>query len=235
MPRSPARRRFFLFISVLLSAFLYFFPKESVQSVSDLLLTDRNDKSPSIVDAGDWKAILGNGRVNKDLPSESAPVESLIVKRVVDGDTFILSNGEKIRLTGIDTPESHDNPKAIRDSQRSGKDILTITQQGKEAAQFVRKLAEGKKIRIEYDVQKRDRYGRLLVYAYDIDTLQENPQIHLPKGIIVSANHEIFLNGSIIGSGYAIPMTIPPNIKHAELFKKLYSEARSQRRGLWAE
>jgi len=235
MPRSPARRRLFIFVSILLSAFLYFFPKESVQSVTDLLLTNRNDKSPSIVDAGDWRSILGKGKINKDSPGESVPAESLIVKRVVDGDTLILSNGEKIRLTGIDTPESHNNAKARKDSERSGKDVKVITQQGVEAAQFVRKLAEGKRVRIEYDVQKRDRYGRLLVYAYDIDTLQENPQIHLPKGVVVSANREIFLNGSIIGSGYAVPMTIPPNVKHAELFKKLYSEARSQRRGLWAE
>ena len=235
MPRSPARRRLFIFVSVLLSSFLCLFPKESIQSVIDLLLTNRNDKSPSIGNAGDRRFSSGKERINKDSSGESAHAEALIVKRVVDGDTFILSNGEKIRLTGIDTPESHDNPKAKRDSQRSGKDIMTITQQGKEAAQFVRKLAEGKKVRIEYDVQKRDRYGRLLVYAYDIDTLQENPQIHLPKGVVVSANREIFFNGSIIGSGYAVPMTIPPNVKHAELFKKLYSEARSQRRGLWAE
>jgi|CXWL01.1.fsa_nt_gi micrococcal nuclease len=171
----------------------------------------------------------------KDPQSETVSVESLVVKRVVDGDTLILSNGEKIRLTGIDTPESHSNAKALRDSERSGKDVEVITQEGREAAKFVRKLAEGKKIRIEYDVQKRDRYGRLLVYAYDIDTLKENPQIRLPQGVVVSANREIFLNGSIIGSGYAIPMTMPPNVKHAELFKKLYSEARLQRRGLWAE
>ena len=214
MPRSPARRLFFVFISVLLSALFYLVPKGTVQSVQEIHREPVSSQPVSV---------------------ETVSSDSLTVKRVIDGDTFLLSNGEKIRLTGIDTPESHSNQKAIRDSQRSGKDIGAITQQGKEAAQFVRKLAEGKRVRIEYDVQKRDRYGRLLVYAYDIDTLQENPQIQLPKGIVVSANREIFLNGSIIGSGYAVPMTIPPNVRHAELFKKLYSEARSQRRGLWAE
>ena len=214
MPRSPARRLFFVFISVLLSALFYLVPKGTVQSVQEIHREPVSSQPVSV---------------------ETVSSDSLTVKRVIDGDTFLLSNGEKIRLTGIDTPESHGNQKAKRDSQRSGKDIGAITQQGKEAAQFVQKLAEGKRVRIEYDVQKRDRYGRLLVYAYDIDTLQENPQIQLPKGIVVSANREIFLNGSIIGSGYAVPMTIPPNVRHAELFKKLYSEARSQRRGLWAE
>lgn len=41
------------------------------------------------------------------------------------------------------------------------------------------------------------------------------------------------LNGEIIRSGYASPMTIPPNVKHADLFQKLYQEARENKRGLW--
>lgn len=165
---------------------------------------------------------------------QSQLAETLTVERVIDGDTFVLSNGEKARLTGIDTPESHDNPKAEKDSQRSGKDIKEITKQGKEAAQFVRRLAQGKKVRIEYDVQKRDKYGRLLVYAYDIDTLKNNPQLKASPGLVVSDDREIFLNGSIVRSGYAVPLTVPPNVKHAEQFKELYSEARSHQRGLWS-
>ncbi len=160
--------------------------------------------------------------------------ETLVVQRVVDGDTLILSNGEKARLTGIDTPESHANAKAYKDSQRSGQDIKEISRQGKEATEFVRHLAQGKTIRVEYDVQKRDRYGRLLIYAYDIDTLKKDSKAKISDGLVVSADREIFLNGSIIRSGYAVPLTIPPNVKHAETFQELYSEARSQGRGLWA-
>lgn len=165
-----------------------------------------------------------------------SPVSSKVysIKRVIDGDTFLLSNGQKVRLTGIDTPESQANPKARRDSERSGKDIGELTRQGKKATRFVKQLVEGKEIRVEYDVQRRDKYGRLLVYAYDISTLKNNPQIKLSKGIIVNAQKEIFINGSIIGSGYAVPLTIPPNVKHAHLFQKLYYEARSAKRGLWA-
>lgn len=166
---------------------------------------------------------------------KQAPVQEVVfVKRVIDGDTLILSNGEKARLTGIDTPEARDNPKAQKDSQRSGKDVKEITRQGKEATEFVRALAQDKKIRIEYDVQKRDRYGRLLVYAYDIETLRKNPLAKSSENLVVSDNQEIFLNGSIIRSGYAVPLTIPPNVKHADFFKKLHSEARSNKRGLWA-
>lgn len=160
--------------------------------------------------------------------------EVLVVKRVIDGDTLVLSNGEKARLTGIDTPETRENSKAIKDSQRSGEDIKNITQQGIRAKQFVQDLTQDKTVRIEYDVQKRDRYGRLLVYAYDIETLKRNPKAMLTDGLVISGNQEIFLNGSIIRSGYAVPLTVPPNVKHADLFKELYSEARSNKRGLWA-
>lgn len=211
--RSPTRKLFAAFISVLLAAVVYFLPKDNPLSA---LVEKTTAASPSASQA----------------ESQS---EELIVTRVIDGDTFLLSNGEKVRLTGIDTPESNNNPKALKDSERSGQDVGAITRQGKEAAQFTKKLAEGKKIRIEYDVQKRDRYGRLLVYAYDIDTLKRNPQTKVPEGLVVSANKEIFLNGSIISSGYAVPLTIPPNVKHADQFKKLYSEARSGKRGLWAQ
>jgi len=51
----------------------------------------------------------------------------------------------------------------------------------------------------------------------------------------INGNSKIFINATIIKSGYASPMTIPPNVKHADLFKELYEEAREQKRGLWKE
>lgn len=210
MPRTPTRRRsrfrFPLRWLLILASlcFLYVFPHEAIDS--------KLKKSPQV---------------------ESQNENVYVIERVIDGDTFLLSNGDKVRLTGIDTPESSGNIKAKRDSERSGKDVKVLTQQGKEAARFVKQLAEGKEVRLEYDVQKRDKYGRLLVYAYDISTLRNDPKISLSNGIVVNANQEIFINGSIVGSGYAVPMTYPPNIKYSDLFKELYAEARSQRRGLW--
>jgi micrococcal nuclease len=161
--------------------------------------------------------------------------KTYVVTRVVDGDTLVLSNGQKVRLTGIDTPESSNNAKTRRDSQRTGKDIQTITGQGKEAARFVRKMIEGKEVRLEFDVQKHDRYGRELVYVYDVETLKFHPEYKTTQGVLTTADNEIFLNGSIVRSGYAMPMTIPPNVKYADLFKKLYQEAKTNKRGLWAQ
>jgi micrococcal nuclease len=70
----------------------------------------------------------------------------VFVKRVIDGDTIVLNNGEKVRYIGIDTPE--------RDEDYYNK-----------AKEFNKKLVEGKTVRLETDVQQRDRYGRLLAMS----------------------------------------------------------------------
>jgi len=62
-------------------------------------------------------------------------------------------------------------------------------------------------------VEKHDRYDRLLAYVY------------LKDGT--------FVNAKIVEEGYASLMTIPPNVRYADLFLKLYQEAREKRRGLW--
>lgn len=62
-------------------------------------------------------------------------------------------------------------------------------------------------------MQKRDKYGRLLAYVY----LEDGP----------------FVNAWLVQHGYAQVMTVPPNVKHQELFLKLQREAREARKGLW--
>jgi len=135
------------------------------------------------------------------------------VRRVVDGDTLQLETGERVRLIGIDTPEMHTSDKLYRDSQRSGEDIRTIQELGRRAYEFTRKLVEGKRVSLEFDAEKYDKYNRLLAYVY------------LKDGT--------FVNARIIQEGYASLMTIPPNVKYADLFLKLYQEARKNQRGLW--
>ncbi|OGX26192.1 MAG: hypothetical protein A2Y03_06615 [Omnitrophica WOR_2 bacterium GWF2_38_59] len=159
------------------------------------------------------------------------------VERVIDGDTLLLTSGERVRLIGIDTPESKPNDKAKRDATREGKDIETITKMGKEAAEFVKALIKpGDEVRIEFDVQDRDKYGRLLAYVYKLICLNDC-QIYFVKDEYSKLDdgwYE-FINATIIKEGYASPMTIPPNVKYADLFKELYKEARENNRGLWRE
>lgn len=137
----------------------------------------------------------------------------IYVKRVIDGDTLQLETGERLRLIGIDTPEMHESDKLYRDSQRTEQDIATIKELGRRAKEFTKNLVEGKRVSLEFDVEKFDKYGRLLAYVY------------LKDGT--------FVNAKIVEEGYASLMTIPPNVKYADLLLKLYQEARNNRRGLW--
>lgn len=141
--------------------------------------------------------------------------EDILVSRVVDGDTLVLENGQRVRLIGIDTPEVHMSEKLYSQAQRSKTDIQTIMNMGKRASQFTRSLVEGKRVRIEFDAEKYDKYGRLLCYVY------------LKDGT--------FVNAEIVRQGYASLLTIPPNVKYADLFRALYQEARENNRGLWKE
>ena len=136
------------------------------------------------------------------------------VSKAIDGDTIKLSTGEHVRLIGIDTPESRYNTKLERDAARSRKDMKAIINMGKEASNFTRHLVEGERVRLEFDVQKRDKYGRLLAYVY------------LEDGT--------FVNAKIIEEGYGQVMTIPPDVEFADYFLKLQREARESRKGLWA-
>jgi len=138
---------------------------------------------------------------------------NILVTRAVDGDTLKLENGERVRLIGIDTPEMHESSKLNRDAQRSGQDVAAIKQLGRQSYEFTKKLVEGKRVRLEFDVERFDKYKRILVYVY------------LSDGT--------FVNAEIVKQGYASLMTYPPNVKYAELFQKLYREARENRRGLW--
>ena len=133
------------------------------------------------------------------------------VNRIVDGDTLYCGHME-IRLIGIDTPESHYNPHIRK--QRSLGDVKTIIAMGKRATKFVKRICPpGTRVRVEHDVELLDRYGRILAYIW------------LPDGRM--------LNEVIICSGYAVPLTIPPNVKYAERFRECYRKAREEGLGLW--
>lgn len=152
------------------------------------------------------------------LPSSGGaarPDGLVYVERAVDGDTLKLAGGERVRLIGVDTPEVHYSSKLERDAKRSGKDIATIQALGRKSSAFTKKLCEGKRVRLEYDVQRQDRYGRTLAYVY------------LEDGT--------FVNARIIEDGYGSVMTIPPNVRHTDLFLRLERDARAGRKGLWAE
>lgn len=131
------------------------------------------------------------------------PVTPAVVERVIDGDTVVLVGGEKVRYIGVDTPELQHRPKKKAQPY------------AKEATEFNRGLVEGKKVRLEMDVERRDKYTRLLAYVY------------LEDGR--------FVNAELLKEGYAQLLTIPPNVRYVDLFTGLQKQARDAKRGLWGK
>ena len=70
-------------------------------------------------------------------------------------------------------------------------------------------------MRLVRDAEARDRYGRLLAYVYRV-------------------RDERFVNAALVRRGYAVPLTIPPNVAHAGQFRRLAAAARRAGRGLWS-
>jgi micrococcal nuclease len=127
------------------------------------------------------------------------------VVRVVDGDTIHVQVGgvrEKVRYIGVDTPETH----------RPGTPVQCY---GRAATAANARLVEGRRVRLERDVEARDRYGRLLAY-------------------VRLAGDGRFVNAELVRAGYAQALTIPPNVRHAAEFKRLAASARRAGRGLWS-
>jgi micrococcal nuclease len=87
---------------------------------------------------------------------------------------------------------------------------------GRAAAAFNARLVGGERVRLVRDVEERDRYGRLLAYVY-------------------RARDGLFVNAELARRGYAHPLSIPPDIRHAPRFAALARQARAQRKGLWSE
>jgi micrococcal nuclease len=86
------------------------------------------------------------------------------VTRVVDGDTIVVEGVGKVRLIGVDTPETVHPRKPVK--------VM-----GREAAAATKRLGLGKTVRLETDVQTHDRYGRFLAYVWLPDGTMLNAEL----------------------------------------------------------
>jgi micrococcal nuclease len=100
---------------------------------------------------------------NAPPPRLSAAERQAKVVAVLDGDTIVISGGDKVRYAGLNTPESH-HPDKLPEYC------------GREAFEANRRLVAGKTVRLEFDERRRDRYGRLLAYVY-VDSLLVNAEL----------------------------------------------------------
>lgn len=125
-----------------------------------------------------------------------------LVTKVVDGDTVELESGEVVRYLGIDAPEIY--------RKKEGSPEFFA----REAARYNKKLVYLKKVQLEFDVERKDQYGRLLAYVY-------------VKGL--------FVNAELVKLGYAKAMIKPPNTKYKDLLVSNQQKAMDQEKGLWQE
>ena len=122
------------------------------------------------------------------------------VRFVIDGDTIVLADGRTVRYIGIDAPEiDHDG--------RGGEPF------GDEARRFNEKLVEGSPVRLEFDRERRDRYGRLLAHVFTAD------------GRSVAE--------AILAAGLAHVLPKKPNLKHGRRLLDVQRLAMERGVGKW--
>ncbi len=140
--------------------------------------------------------------------NSEAPVSTpgfVKVTHVVDGDTFDVqdSTGQTTRIRFIGL----DAPESRKTPHED------VQYYGKEAKEYLKQRLKNQQVRLVNDVEPHDKYGRTLAYVYLADGT--------------------FLNAELVEQGYAVIMTIPPNVAHADELLELQQQARKNKRGLW--
>jgi micrococcal nuclease len=140
---------------------------------------------------------------NRNLPERQYGTKTGVpVIRVHDGDTISVirhAKKEKVRLVGIDAPEIGQTPW------------------GKRAKKYLETLvdASDRRVRLEFDVSQRDKYGRSLAYVW--------------------TGHGKMINLLMVQSGHAVLYTIPPNVRYTHELREAQKKARDMRLGIWGE
>jgi micrococcal nuclease len=147
------------------------------------------------------RLVTGLGEDEDDGSSEPQRLTATVV-RTVDGDTVEARIGEEVetvRYIGVDTPESV-------------KPDTPVECYALRASHFNERLVEGERVRLDFDAERRDVYGRLLAYVHVRD---------------------LFVNAALLRRGYATTLTIPPNDSQAARFARIEQAAARDGRGLW--
>jgi micrococcal nuclease len=129
-------------------------------------------------------------------PAADTAARHCIVKRVADGDTFTCTDKTKVRLLLIDAPEHDQAPFG-----------------GSARRELLKLLCIGDTVRLEFDVQRRDRYGRALAYVYRRDGRMVNEEM--------------------ARAGYVVVLSYPPNVRYLDRIRRAVQGAQAAKRGLW--
>ncbi|MDQ7091817.1 MAG: thermonuclease family protein [Methylococcales bacterium] len=122
------------------------------------------------------------------------------IKKIIDGDTIHLEGGVKVRLLGINTPEVGRGDKIAEAG-------------GEEAKQWLIKQLANTKLKLRYDVEKKDHYDRTLAYVF--------------------TDKKININVALVEKGWASVTIYPPNLNYVDALVAAQQHAESKKLGIW--
>lgn len=149
----------------------------------------------------------------------AARYQDVVVREVISTNTIILNQGERVRLIGLKAPAAPDEREEIeRDKfgfvvRKEGEPAIPLEEK---ALAFAKALLEGKRVRLEFDSERKDDDYTTLAYVFLL-------------------KDDTFVNTEILRQGFADLAIRPPNTKYAQQLRSAYREAREEKRGLQGE
>ena len=128
------------------------------------------------------------------------------VARVIDGDTFVMTDSQHVRMLGIDTPELKD------------KDSFYVFYANR-AKELTEDLIDGKRVKLTFDGPTRDMFGRILAYVWLMD---------------ISGKDSLFIQAEQLKAGYARIRYYPEDKRYYEIFYNLRGTAMKNNLGIWS-
>jgi len=127
------------------------------------------------------------------------------VARVIDGDTFVLSDSQHLRMLGVNTPEISRLNKPAQPFADS-------------ASNFIKSLIDGKRVKLTFDGKTYDIFGRLLCYVWLTNT---------------AGKDSLFIQAELLKAGLARISHYPRGMRYYDLFYNLRRTARRNKLGIW--
>lgn len=128
------------------------------------------------------------------------------VARVIDGDTFVLTDSSHVRMLGIDTPELDDA------------DSFYVFYANKAKA-LTDSLIDGKRVKLTFETKTRDMFDRILAYVWLTD---------------IGGRASLFIQAEQLKAGYARIRYYPKGKRYYEIFYNLRRTAMKNNLGIWS-
>lgn len=152
-------------------------------------------------------ALVRFWQTSQENEAEPTPASLHRVQRVVDGDTLLLTDRQRVRLLGVDTPETK-------------RPDFPVEPWGPEAYEFTRRAVEGRGIRLEFDTERADAHGRILAYVWYRESTR---------------GEEKLLNEELLRAGMGrATLNYPFAEAMKRRFRAAEREAKAAKRGIWS-